>query len=126
MPPHNSVKRKKIYILCGDFNVDLMIKTAESVNLTSLFKSFGGKSIVNGPKRITNMSRTSIDSVFTNIDHCFSMVEVCLFSDHETIYFNVVEYSKTSEKQFIKTMQRILSNDNLRRGLDKRLRRSGS
>lgn len=56
---------------------------------------------------MTKNSKTLIENVFRNIDNCSSSVETCPFSDHEAIYFNVVDSAGVAfGKQFPKIKKR--------------------
>lgn len=54
------------HVICGDFNLNLMINEYYADKLKSIIQFYGYKQIVNEPTRITETSSTLIDLVITN------------------------------------------------------------
>ena len=62
-----SRENKEIYIT-GDFNIDLSLPyTVLGQHFTNLLSSFSFKPLINKPTRITNLTHTIIDNVFSNV-----------------------------------------------------------
>ncbi|KAK3917726.1 Neutral ceramidase [Frankliniella fusca] len=65
--------KKNQVLLCGDFNIDILgYQTSVDLNgkkLMSILQENGLHSITNKSTRVTNMSRSAIDHIITNIDY---------------------------------------------------------
>ncbi|KAK3926464.1 putative RNA-directed DNA polymerase from transposon BS [Frankliniella fusca] len=65
--------KKNQILLCGDFNIDILgYQTSVDLNgkkLMSILQENGLHSITNKSTRVTNMSRSAIDHIITNIDY---------------------------------------------------------
>ena len=74
----------KHIILCGDFNIDFSVDDDVTTSLFQIFQSFGMEKHVRGMTRVTSVSATQIDNIFSNINtddlHC--EVHVTNVSDH--------------------------------------------
>lgn len=80
----------KTVIICGDFNVDLLIDNNNSRKIKNVFNDNGLKQLINKPTRIINESSTLIDLCITNVD--FLTVKVLdedQISDHKIIEMNL-------------------------------------
>jgi Reverse transcriptase (RNA-dependent DNA polymerase) len=87
-----SVYKKRRFtkvLVCGDFNINVLRKTADSVRLRQIFGKYDF-SLVNGvcPTRVTDKSSTLIDLVFVGPGpfDASSRVESNIFSDHECVF----------------------------------------
>lgn len=62
----------KNILICGDFNIDSMNKSLNTLMLEDIVQSYGLSSLFNGPTRVASLgnylTRSSIDYVLTNID----------------------------------------------------------
>lgn len=72
----------KHVIVCGDFNVDLLVQTQTSIRLISLFNSFNLKHLFLEPTRITSHSATCLDNIFCNCEYMDKAILSDLTSDH--------------------------------------------
>lgn len=73
---------KKKIIICGDFNIDLLVDSTNRTRLLSLFKSFNLRNLFLEPTRITISTATCIDNVFCNCEFIDKDILNCLPSDH--------------------------------------------
>lgn len=81
---HQLSKLKTYIVICGDFNINFIGNTSDSSILVDLFRSHGMESHVNEPTRITALSSTCIDNIFSNLSSICSMTKVIdlMISDH--------------------------------------------
>lgn len=63
---HLNNKMERNFLLCGDFNVNLLVNGRETSELLCLLNSFGAKPFVQEPTRITEHSSTCIDNIISN------------------------------------------------------------
>jgi exonuclease III len=87
-----SVYKKRKFskiMICGDFNINVLRKSADSVRLQQIFGKYDF-SLLNGasPTRVTGKSSTLIDLVFVGPGpfDASSRVESNIFSDHECVF----------------------------------------
>jgi hypothetical protein len=83
----------KMFILFGDFNLDL-IKLNENKQVkeyVDLLFSFGFLQIVTRPTRLSSSSATLIDHIITNVSHPVyeTSILTASISDHFPIFFNI-------------------------------------
>ncbi|KAK9704241.1 hypothetical protein QE152_g28399 [Popillia japonica] len=105
----NTIPITKRIVFAADFNVDFAKNCLKTTNIINIFKSFGMRDTVAGYTRITPISKTRIDNIFTNIVDCeISVFDPCL-SDHE----GVCLLHKTLKKQRMmeETKSREIIND---------------
>jgi hypothetical protein len=76
-------------LVCGDFNINVLRKTADSVRLRQIFGKYDF-TLLNGvcPTRVTEKTSTLIDLVFVGPGpfDASSRVESNIFSDHECVF----------------------------------------
>lgn len=72
----------KTVVFCGDFNINVLEKSAIVNKFITLFKSYNLYSLFSEPTRITATSATCIDNIFTNSKPLSSSVINKLDSDH--------------------------------------------
>ena len=87
------VKNKPLY-LCGDLNIDLL-KTENHVltkNFLDILYTFGLFPTINKPTRITSVSATIIDNIFTNVKNVNGLSGIIIndITDHLPV-FSVLE-----------------------------------
>jgi hypothetical protein len=97
----------RILVLTGDFNCDLLVDSLHRSELLTLFNSFGLKSLIDNPTRITASSATLLDYVVSNFDQSetFSTVSDPGLSDHSmvTTSFNLnLHMDNTKRKIYYK------------------------
>ncbi|XP_047990737.1 uncharacterized protein LOC125229839 [Leguminivora glycinivorella] len=71
---------RKNVIICGDFNIDIMIRTRQSIEFNTLISSFNLKFAISTPTRL--QSNTCIDNIIHNIRGVKSDVIDLAISDH--------------------------------------------
>ena len=107
----NGMENRKSYI-CGDFNIDLLSYDVNhnSKNFVDMMFSAGYYPLINKPTRITNISTTIIDNIFTS-DIEFSKQSGLLvndISDHLPVfqitknYYKIDNDNQEIEKRLIK------------------------
>jgi hypothetical protein len=81
------INRHKIFIICGDFNIDWLKDSKEKRILESVLLSFNLVVPNVGPTRITHVSKTGIDYVLTNFSRGRSeaFTVPVPFSDHDGV-----------------------------------------
>ena len=107
---HQSVyhlhKLKKTFYICGDFNIDLMQydKNKFVHDYFNMLHSQGCISLINKPTRITPISRTLIDHLYTNDVTTEITCKVLLhdISDHLPFIFHIPFSSKKKKYEKIK------------------------
>ena len=113
-----SRENKEIYLM-GDFNINLMnYDTDRSVkDFVDFMYSFGLFSLVNKPTRITEISATLIDTIFTNcIQNEFSSGIICSdISDHMPIFCVKKGSVVTSVKRDGQVMKRSINDERISR-----------
>lgn len=89
-------------IIAGDFNVDILANENESYDLLSLFSSYNVFPTIYEYTRITAVSRSCIDNIFTNSsDIVESKVIHSLLSDHTAQLLSVrIRHSSIDEIQY--------------------------
>jgi hypothetical protein len=85
-------KPKLELIICGDFNINFLEKSTNSLKFDALLQTYNLYRVVDFPTRITNNSFTAIDSIFLdynrlNSSHAFSVIN--RLSDHDAQYLTV-------------------------------------
>ena len=73
---------KRRIVICGDFNIDLLIESQVKNRLLNLFQSFNLIHLYCEPTRITSTTATCIDNVFVNCDIIERSIINYLTSDH--------------------------------------------
>lgn len=105
----SKVDRK--FLLCGDFNVNLLVDGLEARDFLCLLNSFGAEAFVKEPTRITDHSSTCIDNMISNVelrnvkvvelgisDHCLqhATLEIKIKSNSGATFKQVRDFSKTN------------------------------
>lgn len=77
-------KQNRYIVLCGDFNINLLVNSHNSLKLCQTLDSFGLKRHIYLPTRIGVSSESCIDNIFSNfhIDDVNSTVKNAHVSDH--------------------------------------------
>lgn len=104
---------KNRHILCGDFNVNLLINSKQSRLLISTLREFNLSQSVHAPTRITATSATCIDNMFTDWPEYVTAVDDCYFSDHTFQLIEIKMNSAVPENKRYKT--RVYSQENNRK-----------
>ena len=92
-------KEKKIFILLGDFNIDLIKCSSDdsTSDFFNLISSFNILPFITLPTRITNRSQTLIDNIFSNTSSAqiISGNLTSTVSDHLSQFFIFPDFNKT-------------------------------
>ena len=101
----------KYIILVGDFNVDFSITTDTSTSVFQLLLGFGMESHVHGMTRVTSMTASQIDNIFTNITSREIEGEVYMsnISDH---YGQIIKFRLQNKKKVIQYERKRTFSDN--------------
>lgn len=92
------VDLSKFIVVVGDFNIDWSRETSDASNLKQICDSLGLKQNVQDYTRITRLTKTMIDLVFSNCDIGVLTVSEMKISDHETLcWYNVNECTVASK-----------------------------
>ena len=105
-------------ILCGDFNVDLLMNTADSIKLTELALKYDLEQKIFTPTRIATTTATLIDNIFTNMcSRTLSGTLPMAVSDHCATFLNL------PGKKFVKKERKLarVLNENSKNHLRKLL-----
>lgn len=78
-------KEHKI-IICGDFNVDILMNSSETREFRCLAESYGLNININQPTRITSHSSTCLDNILSNVALGHAQVTEIGLSDHTLQY----------------------------------------
>lgn len=97
----NKVNLHRI-IICGDININYMLKSNDTMALDDLTKSFHLHSVFNEPTRIFNNSITAVDYFFTNFNNYVKEIMHTGLSDHsgQKIIFDVMCTQKSNILNF--------------------------
>ncbi|XP_047100965.1 uncharacterized protein LOC124719820 [Schistocerca piceifrons] len=118
-------KKETVIILCGDFNINLLVESQQKRQFLDILKSFSMSPHINNSTRITNTSNSLIDNIFSNMsatdievtnidlglcDHNALTTEIPLRSKEDKGVSNIYKrnFSVVSCHQFIS----ILKNEN--------------
>ena len=107
---NDEVIQQERMVLLGDLNIDWLNEDSNTKKLKKIIEAVGLKQIVTKETRITNVSATLIDHIFTN-DYSVSELprNFPIISDHEIVG---VEISiKDSAAQSMDTFYRNFNND---------------
>lgn len=99
-------KSKKYILVCGDFNVDLLVDSSMSIKIINLFNSFNLSNLFLEPTRITLTTATCLDNIFCNCVVAEKAVINCLQSDHSG---QIAMLPFVSENRTIKIVTRPLT-----------------
>ena len=96
----------KLNVIAGDFNIDWLDRS-NSNQLRQLADFFNLRQTMFQHTRISRLSRTIIDHVFSNFDEVHSATEAdCKISDHETIFISCENDQKRDDKVNLKCWKR--------------------
>lgn len=98
----------KSIVVCGDFNVDLLVDCSVSRRFKSLFLSHNIVNLFLEPTRITATSKTCIDNIFTNLTPKNKLIINKLSSDHTG---QLATFEIRSEKKQPKVVKYVPVND---------------
>lgn len=101
---------RKSIVVCGDFNVNVLVDSVEKQNLLSLFSCFGLETVFNEPTRVTPGSATCIDNILVNFDILDRKIITGVRSDHKGLVVALC-YQKRNNQPIIN--YRSLSNKRL-------------
>lgn len=89
----NNVKYDQSNVVCGDFNIDLLLQSDfYAKKMKQVIANTGMKQLIKDPTRITKASRTLIDYVLTNNFNVKANVLLSdKISDHSTILIDLVK-----------------------------------
>ena len=92
----------KHFVVCGDININYLKETNEKQNFECIINTYGFRSLVNFPTRVTKNSVSSLDQFITNLDQktleCIG--EPIYFSDHDAQILEIKNaLNSTSENQ---------------------------
>ena len=73
---------RKLIVVCGDFNINLLDNSTTCIRFRSLLNSYNLDNLFLEPTRITHCSATCIDNIFTNSIPCKKSIINMLSSDH--------------------------------------------
>lgn len=99
-------------VLVGDFNIDLLAKQDKAVvRYRDVMNSFGLLSLVEDPTRVTELSSSCIDHVFTSLseNHCSANVIISAISDHYAQLVCITEDEGLQQAPPTKQVRRIIT-----------------
>lgn len=73
---------KKRIVVCGDFNINILDDSQNSVRFLNLFKSFNLLNLFDEPTRVTATSATCLDNIFSNCNVIEKSIINFINSDH--------------------------------------------
>ena len=86
-------------IICGDFNINIMEKTNQTLQFLALLLSYNLKPTICTATRTTANSATCIDNIFTNISGNATACNVPIdFSDHDAQILELANFSNDASK----------------------------
>ena len=111
----NKLDRKKIVIVCGDFNTNYMGNGSKVEHFNSIFEDLGLFSVIKEVTRVTNISATLIDNIFTNFNRDISSgILLTDISDHMAPFMcfsnNIMDRIKNKKRTFPNTSKENLEN----------------
>lgn len=75
-------KSNKKIVVCGDFNINILLDNSETLKFKNLFHSYNLNNVFLEPTRITATSATCLDNIFTDIIPTSKSIISQLDSDH--------------------------------------------
>lgn len=105
----------KNVVIGGDFNVNVLEKSALSISLINLLISYNFQQLVNEPTRITDTSSTCIDLLFTNFHNKNNVVSVYEygFSDHKGVIYTIPNNTNNQDRKVWFTNKRKFTENNI-------------
>lgn len=77
-------------VICGDFNINLMIDSREKCDFIDVLDSFGFQQTIKEPTRITKTTKTLIDGIFVNCPDYFNNENIdTSLSDHRAQFISI-------------------------------------
>ncbi|RWS02969.1 endonuclease-reverse transcriptase-like protein, partial [Dinothrombium tinctorium] len=90
------------FILCGDFNINLLKESKQKRDFLRIIDRFKLKQIQKSPTRITQFTRSLIDFIITNVEEIeTNILEQYKISDHESIFICIKEVMPKTNTSFI-------------------------
>jgi hypothetical protein len=106
-----------IYLICGDLNVNLFIKSNDALKLVTLMNTFSLTQVVDFPTRIINNSGTLIDTVFVDVMIC-DKIQVKPFinglSDHDAQIISLQNANIGLQQTVSKKKSRLISEQSIK------------
>lgn len=111
------LNEKKTFIMCGDFNIDLLNMSKSSSHYLDTIYSKGLHPLITRPTRITIDSATLIDNIFTNIrdDKVKYGILINDISDHLPIFVSYHHYYIKPKHQSHQLAIRLCTEDSVNR-----------
>lgn len=104
--------------ICGDFNIDIILKNRTSIAFLDILGSHGFKQTIFEPTHVTNTTKTLIDNIFTNnLDEIKGSVIINAISDHYAqkvslpINFKTTVYDKIKIRNYSKAKMTAFKNE---------------
>lgn len=91
----------KPVIVCGDFNVDILLNNADTLKIKNLFNSFNLQNVFLEPTRITATTSTGIDNIFCKVPILSKSILHQLSSDHTGQYIEIGLEQREDSKEII-------------------------
>jgi hypothetical protein len=107
------LKKRKILILCGDWNIDFLREDSDKKDLMDLLLRYNLENTVKAPTRITPNTKTLLDVIIINKAHYTTpatIVELGL-SDHQAQMLPVL--NKTQSRTNQRTLKRQFNDSNI-------------
>lgn len=99
-------KERKV-IVCGDFNIDTLVESAESKEFVSLLQSYHMRPFIREPTRVTYHSQTCLDNIISNIVLNTPGVMELGLSDHSLQYASLNVLIKRDHQVFFKIVRNL-------------------
>lgn len=115
-------KERKV-IVCGDFNIDTLVESAESKEFLNLLQSHHMRPFIREPTRITDHSLTCLDNIISNVDLGTPGVKELGLSDHSLQFASLNVPVKKDQPRFFKIIRNV-KNTNLQKLLEQLLQTS--
>lgn len=102
-------------VICGDFNIDMLVLTNACTKLTDLFHSFNLFATITTPTRITPTSLTLIDNIFTSfpLPSVQALTLDTGLSDHLAIYLTLPAQTHPINSNPLYSTKRSFSTKNI-------------
>lgn len=101
-------------ILCGDFNINILLDSSETIDFINHLNSYNVKLTINEPTRVSRTSKSCIDNIGLSVDDNLQYESNVIFSglsDHTAQIINIFT-DKTHESSQITTYHRVINKQN--------------
>jgi exonuclease III len=110
------VQPKVTFLICGDLNINLLVKSNASAKLLALMNTYNLSQVVDFPTRITDGDGTLLDTIFVDIS-VYDQIQIKPFrnglSDHDAQIICLYKTKLTSQQNPRKRKSRLINDQTM-------------